>query len=103
MCSRRGYILPAAAVEVLRPEDAGVGIDLPDGRRLARCLRCDSWIVVPRPIEPKAHTLPPLARIPLPRRGEELREAIVLRIIAIDRLVHVVLFGAVSRSRSNSG
>jgi uncharacterized membrane protein (DUF2068 family) len=95
VCSRRGHILPAAGVEVLRPEDAGVGIDLPDGRRLARCLRCDSWIVVPRPIEPSAPTLPPLAQIPLPRRGEELREAIVLRIIAIDRLVHVVLFGAV--------
>lgn len=95
VCSRRGHVLPAAKVEVLRPEDAGVGLDLSDGRRFARCLRCDSWIVVPRPTEPAAHTLPPLAQIRLPRRGEELREAIILRIIAIDRFVHVVLFGLV--------
>jgi uncharacterized membrane protein (DUF2068 family) len=31
----------------------------------------------------------------LPRRGEELREAIVVRIIAIDRLIHVALFGLI--------
>jgi uncharacterized membrane protein (DUF2068 family) len=88
-------VLPAGNVEILRPEDAGVGIDAPDGRRFARCLRCDAWIDVPRPAHPAAHTLPALAEIPLPRRGEELREAIVLRIIAIDRLIHVVLFGLV--------
>jgi uncharacterized membrane protein (DUF2068 family) len=95
VCARRGHILPAAGVELLRPEDAGVGIDVPDGRRFARCLRCDSWIDVPRPSRPVATTLPPLAQIRLPRRGEELREAIVLRIIAIDRLIHVALFGLV--------
>jgi uncharacterized membrane protein (DUF2068 family) len=95
VCSRRGHVLPAADVEMLRPHDAGVGIEVPDGRRFARCLRCDSWIAVARPIEPAAHTLPPLAEIRLPRRGEELREAIILRLIAIDRLIHVVLFGLV--------
>ncbi|MBI3647635.1 MAG: DUF2127 domain-containing protein [Actinobacteria bacterium] len=93
VCSRRGHVLPAAGVARLRPEDAGVGVDLPDGRRFARCLRCDSWREVPVPAEPSRDTLPPLADLPLPRRGEELREAIVLRIIAIDRMVHVVLFG----------
>jgi uncharacterized membrane protein (DUF2068 family) len=93
VCSRRGHILPAASVATLRPEDAGVGVDLPDGRRFARCLRCDCWLVVPRPLSPSSETLPPLSRIILPRRGEELREAIVVRIIAIDRIVHVVLFG----------
>ena len=95
VCSRRGHILPAADVEILRPTDGGVGVDLPDGRRFARCLRCDSWLVVPRPANPSRRTLPPIAEIPLPRRGEELREAIIVRIIAIDRFVHVVLFGLV--------
>jgi uncharacterized membrane protein (DUF2068 family) len=94
VCSRRGHILPAADVETLDPEHAGMGIDLPDGRRFARCLRCDSWIDVPRPVTPSAEMLPPLAQIHLPRRGEELREAIVLRVIAIDRMIHVVLFGS---------
>ena len=92
VCSRRGHVLPAAGVERLRAQDAGVGIDLPDGRRLARCLRCDSWREVRVPIEPTRETLPPLAEIRLPRRGEALREAIILRVIAIDRLVHVVIF-----------
>jgi uncharacterized membrane protein (DUF2068 family) len=94
VCSRRGHVVPAALVARLRPEDAGLGLDLPDGRRLARCLRCDSWRQVSCPDEPEAQTLPPLAQISIPRRGEALREAIVLRIIAFDRILHVVLFGS---------
>ena len=93
VCSRRGHVVPAAEVAVLRREDAGLGLDLADGRRLVRCLRCDSWREVARPDPPARPTLPPLAAIRLPRRGEALREAIVLRVIAIDRMVHVVLFG----------
>ena len=93
VCSRRGHVVPAAEVAVLRREDAGLGLDLADGRRLVRCLRCDSWREVARPDRPARPTLPPLAAIRLPRRGEALREAIVLRVIAIDRMVHVVLFG----------
>jgi len=92
VCSRRGHVLPAADVADLRREDGGVGVDLPDGRRLARCLRCDSWRELARPTSPSRPTLPPLAEIRLPRRGEALREAIVLRVIAIDRMLHVVLF-----------
>jgi uncharacterized membrane protein (DUF2068 family) len=86
-------VLPAGQVARLRPEDAGLGLDLPDGRRLARCLRCDSWREVPQPENPNTETLPPLHQLSLPRRGEALREAIVVRIIAFDRILHVVLFG----------
>ncbi|MDP9330803.1 MAG: DUF2127 domain-containing protein [Actinomycetota bacterium] len=93
VCSRRGHMLPAATVARLRPDDAGIGVDLPDGRRFARCLRCDSWREVPVPDVPLSDTLPPLTEISVPRRGEALREAIVLRIIALDRVLHVVLFG----------
>jgi uncharacterized membrane protein (DUF2068 family) len=93
VCSRRGHVLPAGAVARLRPSDAGVGIDLPDGRRFARCLRCDSWRQVEHPEGPASETLPPLAEIALPRRGQPLRDAITLRAIAIERGLHVVLFG----------
>ncbi len=93
VCSRLGHVLPAARVAHLRLQDAGVGVDLPDGRRLARCLRCDSWRVVLIPEEPRSEHLPPLDQIKLPRRGEPLREVIVLRIIALDRVIHVIIFG----------
>jgi uncharacterized membrane protein (DUF2068 family) len=77
----------------LRPEDAGLGVDLPDGRRLSRCTRCDAWVSSLPPTEPAAETLPPLAELPVPRRGDELREALILRLISIDRAVHAVIFG----------
>jgi uncharacterized membrane protein (DUF2068 family) len=86
-------VLAAARVARLRPEDAGLGVDVPDGRRLVRCLRCDAWAEVrPRP-EAGAETLPALDELKLPRRGKDLRDAIILRLIAIDRGVHSVLFG----------
>jgi uncharacterized membrane protein (DUF2068 family) len=96
VCSRRGHVTPAALVERLRPEDAGLGIDLDDGRRMARCTRCDVWLAVERPANPRRETLPSVEDIRLPRRGRPLREAIVLRLIAIDRGIHSVLFTALA-------
>jgi len=93
VCSRRGHVTPAADVEHLRPEDAELGVELADGRRLARCTRCDVWIEHEDPPDPKEETLPPLAELSVPRRGRSLRDAIILRIIAIDRAVHSILFG----------
>jgi uncharacterized membrane protein (DUF2068 family) len=95
VCSRRGHVLPAASAAHLRPEDAGLGVEVPDGRRLARCLRCDSWREVPAPASPTEEFLPPLRDLKVPRRGEALRQAIVLRVIALDRIFHVVLFGSI--------
>jgi uncharacterized membrane protein (DUF2068 family) len=73
--------------------DAGLGVDLPDGRRMARCTRCDVWIATTPPAKPVRETLKPLPEIKVPRRGKVLREAIILRLIAINRAVHSVLFG----------
>jgi uncharacterized membrane protein (DUF2068 family) len=80
----------------LRPDDVELGVDLADGRRLARCLRCDVWIEFEPPESPERKTLPPLEQLPLPRRGRALREAIILRLIALDRGVHSVIFGALA-------
>ncbi|HCO01894.1 MAG TPA: DUF2127 domain-containing protein [Actinobacteria bacterium] len=96
VCSFKGHVIPAAYVARLRPEDAGLGMDLPGGRRLARCLRCDVWVEVPHPDKPGRDTLPPLSELQLPRRGAELREAVVLRIIALDRGFHSILFALIA-------
>lgn len=93
VCSRRRHITPASVVAHLRPEDAGLGLDTPDGRRFARCTRCDVWIATAHPTDPITDHLPPLSDIDVPRRGEELREAIIIRAIAIDRGLHAVVFG----------
>jgi uncharacterized membrane protein (DUF2068 family) len=89
-------VTPAAHVARLRSEDAELGVDLPDGRRMARCLRCDVWIEFQPPIDAERETLPPLHHLPVPRRGRALREAIILRLIAIDRGVHSLIFGALA-------
>jgi len=92
VCARRGHVTPAAEVARLRPEGAGLGVDLPGDRRFVRCTRCDVWIDTHPPDQPTRETLPPLAGLPVPRRGRPLRDAIVLRLIAIDRGVHAVIF-----------
>jgi len=96
VCSRRGHVAPAALVEKLRPEDAGLGVDLPDGRRMARCTRCDVWLATTPPEKPVRETLPPLKQMKVPRRGKPLREAIIIRLIAIDRGLHSILFGVLA-------
>ena len=57
VCSRRGHVTPALLVGRLRPEDAGLGVDLDDGRRMARCTRCDVWIAGTAPEYPVRETL----------------------------------------------
>jgi uncharacterized membrane protein (DUF2068 family) len=94
----RGHQAPAARAARLRPEDHDLGADLPDGWRLARCLRCDMWVrtTPPEPGTERWETLPPVDEIPKPRRGKVLHDAIILRAVAIDRAVHSVLFGIIA-------
>jgi uncharacterized membrane protein len=51
---------------------------------LRRCVRCDAWVswaAVDRQAE----------EVPWPRRGKQLHEAIVLRLVALDRALHALL------------
>lgn len=93
ICALRGHRVPVASAARVGPDDAALGIELADGRRLGRCLRCDAWLVVPPPARAAFDVVPPLSELDLPRRGEPLREAIVLRLIAIERAAHSVAFG----------
>ena len=90
----RGHVAPAKGARLIGPEDAPLGAELADGRRLARCLRCDMWIEhePPEGADVDYEHLPPLAMIPKPRRGAVLEEAIVMRIIALNKATHALAF-----------
>ena len=70
--------------------------DGPGGTRWHRCLRCDSWLPLPPPAVPTHRTPPPLRDIDVPLRGRPLRDRFVLRLIAVDRILHFLLLGALA-------
>jgi len=89
----RGHVVPAFEVQTLREEDANLGVVAPGGSWRGRCLRCDLWLARPGPVAgAAAETLDDLAELPRPRRGADVDEAIVLRLISIERGVHAVAF-----------
>ena len=98
VCSMRGHVAPAAKVERLRPEDRRVGVVVEPNDRLVRCLRCDMWLEVldPAPGPDVPDVLPPLDELPLPRRGKVLQEAVLLRLIAINKALHSFIFGTLA-------
>ena len=89
VCGLRGHLVAGRDVAQLTPDDAAVAREV-DGVRWHRCLRCDSWTPLPPPTSPAREHMPPRDQIELPRRGRALRDAIVLRVIAVDRAVHCV-------------
>lgn len=93
-----GHVCPAADAAVLRPGDAAVGVDEADGTRLVRCVRCDLWLRIdpPPPATARYATLPPVGELDLPLRGEALRDLIVIRAIALERVLHVVVFASLA-------
>jgi len=106
VCGTRGHELVGADAAQLRPQDAIFARDDAAGTRWCRCLRCDSWLALPRP-EPPEPTVPSGLQegparsavpahdaIELPLRGKPLRDKIVLRLIAVDRAFHLVALSA---------
>lgn len=98
ICSIRGHVVPAAKVVALDGDDHRLGVDLggEPPRRLGRCLRCDVWLEAPVPTAGTpgvTDELPPVADLPKPRRGKVLQDAVLLRLIAINKAVHALTFG----------
>ena len=100
VCSMRGHVAPAAGARAVAPEDAALGAELADGRRLARCLRCDTWVEHAPPVGEAIEfdRLPPLDQLALPRRGPALNEAIVMRLIALNKGTHALGFSILAAS-----
>src|SRR5271165_594726 len=93
LCGVRGHELVGTDAAELREQDAILAREDAAGTRWYRCLRCDSWLALPRPQQP-AHEHPPSRdEIELPLRGKPLRDKIALRIIAVDRAFHFVVLG----------
>jgi uncharacterized membrane protein (DUF2068 family) len=95
-CGLRGHELLGTDVAKIRPVDDLLVREPGDGLRWYRCVRCDAWVPLPPPAAPTREHLPERSKIALPLRGRPLRDRYVLRLIALDRLVHFVLLGALA-------
>ncbi|HEY0932645.1 MAG TPA: DUF2127 domain-containing protein, partial [Trebonia sp.] len=66
------------------------------GLRWYRCLRCDSWVALSPPAAPAQPYPPRRAEVRLPLRGRPLRDRYVLRLVALDRLLHFLVLSALA-------
>ncbi|MEV5505378.1 DUF2127 domain-containing protein [Streptomyces orinoci] len=95
-CAVHGHRLIGADAARVRPEDALLVRETADGMRWHRCLRCDAWLPLPAPERPEREVPPSREEIELPLRGRPLRDRYVLRLIAIDRLLHFLVLGVLA-------
>ncbi|WP_236655936.1 DUF2127 domain-containing protein [Streptacidiphilus jiangxiensis] len=96
-CAAQGHALPDPA-DVDERTAPQLVRRTGDGLRWSRCLRCDAWLpsADARPSgrapgrAPGGPHPPPVV---VPERGRALRDRYVLRLIALDRLLHFLLLG----------
>jgi uncharacterized membrane protein (DUF2068 family) len=94
-CGLHGHELLGTDAAALRPEDAVFAREA-GGLRWYRCLRCDSWVALSPPDNP-VHPYPPQrSEVRLPLRGRPLRDRYVLRLVALERLLHFLVLSALA-------
>lgn len=89
-CALLDHALVGTDAKQVDPSDSAF-VREEGGTRWHRCLRCDAWIPMAPPAEPARERVPPRDEILLPTRGPALRDKYVLRLIAVDRAIHVVV------------
>jgi uncharacterized membrane protein (DUF2068 family) len=89
-CTLHGHELVGEDAATVTESDAPFVRQL-GGLRWHRCLRCDGWFPLPIPEQPARDRVPSRDEIELPDRGRVLRDRFVLRLIAFDRAIHVVV------------
>ena len=94
-CSWRDHVLVGADADEITDDDFLLAREI-DGIRWLRCLRCDGWFQFPIPSRPTGGPMPSREEIELPVRGPLLRDHYVLRLIAVDRAIHVIVLGALA-------
>ena len=94
-CGLHGHEILGMDAAALRAEDELFARES-GGLRWYRCMRCDSWVALTPPDHPTRKYPPARDEISLPLRGKPLRDRYVLRLIALDRLVHFVVLGGLA-------
>jgi hypothetical protein len=94
-CRIHGHELVGTDAEYIDDVDRLV-VRVYDDLRWYRCLRCDSWLPLPAPSRTARDRLPGLDQIAIPLRGKPLRDRFVLRLIALDRVVHVLVLSTMA-------
>ncbi|HVW43536.1 MAG TPA: DUF2127 domain-containing protein [Amycolatopsis sp.] len=94
-CARNGHVLVGKDVARIRPEDAMIVREC-DGLRWHRCLRCDGWLPLRPPDQPEREFAPAPEEVEIPLRGRLLRDRYVLRLIALDRVVHFLVLAVLA-------
>lgn len=92
-CGFHGHELAGTDAAEVRFEDHLL-VREAGGLRWYRCLRCDSWLPLAPPQSPTNRFPPGRDEIELPLRGRPLRNRYVLRLIALDRVVHFLILAA---------
>lgn len=95
-CGLRGHQLVGTDAAEIRASDAPLVREPGDGLRWHRCLRCDAWLALHRPQDPQRQYPPDPDDVQLPERGKMLRDRFVLRLIAVDRVVHFIVLAALA-------
>jgi uncharacterized membrane protein (DUF2068 family) len=94
-CGLHGHELLGTDAAALRPEDAVFARES-GGLRWYRCLRCDSWIPLSPPDDPARPYPPARSEVKLPLRGRPLRDRYILRLVALERVVHFLVLSALA-------
>jgi uncharacterized membrane protein (DUF2068 family) len=94
-CGLHGHELLGTDAARLRDDEALFARE-GDGLRWYRCLRCDSWVALSPPAEPSVPYPPRREDVMLPLRGRALRDRYVLRLIALDRVLHFLVLTALA-------
>jgi uncharacterized membrane protein (DUF2068 family) len=91
-CGLHGHHLVGTTAATVTPEDHMV-VRVIGSVRWHRCLRCDTWMPLPTPEHPTVDSVPGTEETEVPLRGKPLRDLYVLRVIAVERVSHIVLLG----------
>lgn len=94
-CGWKGHALVGTDVRIVTEADAAL-VRERGNLRWYRCLRCDAWLPGEVPLDPARDRVPPRDEIELPARGPLLRDRYILRLIAVDRAIHVVVLGSLA-------